>query len=393
MTNIPCTGEVFFRRLARDMVFPIIGHDMDFQSSLNHYEEFLTAHLPDFVTHLVSTSSPFQLDCDGLQKRVSTLSQAIKKALKFYLDGHISDAYSTLFKVLEDHNGRNSIFTIAFLPGKIFYRLTPLQNVEENFDRDRVFHIPFNLRRIIKAQRFSIAGYPTLYLGEDAYVCLKELGYSFNNKNNIRYVGSAFVNNKPINIVQILRVEDFYEKYFISPFKRDDLFNYLSSFPLIIACSYKVSDSSDTFKPEYIIPQMLMSYIRQRSNIDGVMYPSTKINYLNFKGYHPYNIALPAKKTPTDEDIVQGKFYCKELSDSFYWSEPQIFKKAPSTRHNNIFNSLISDRINRTEILEKGNFVPYGNTSYAPFENELLDKKFSLHVDTILKGLHKSFNK
>lgn len=33
---------------------------------------------------------------------------------------------------------------------------------------------------------------------------------------------------------------------------------YLLFFPIIIACSFKVNNENDSFKPEYIIPQLIM---------------------------------------------------------------------------------------------------------------------------------------
>lgn len=47
--------------------------------------------------------------------------------------------------------------------------------------------------------------------------------------------------------------------------------------PLIAACSIKVKHREDSFKPEYIVPQLLLQWIRNNQEIDGIRFSSTHI--------------------------------------------------------------------------------------------------------------------
>ncbi|MFW1494652.1 hypothetical protein ACEV9S_24505, partial [Vibrio parahaemolyticus] len=49
------------------------------------------------------------------------------------------------------------------------------------------------------------------------------------------------------------------------------------TWPLIAACSIRVKNPSDNFKPEYIIPQLLLQWARDYKSIDGIRYTSTHI--------------------------------------------------------------------------------------------------------------------
>jgi len=49
--------------------------------------------------------------------------------------------------------------------------------------------------------------------------------------------------------------------------------------PLVLACSVKVKNIEDDFKPEYIIPQLLLQWVRERDDIDGISYQTTHIDF------------------------------------------------------------------------------------------------------------------
>lgn len=42
--------------------------------------------------------------------------------------------------------------------------------------RGDIFHVPFEKRRLVGNQRYSIAGLPCLYLGSSIWICWEELG-------------------------------------------------------------------------------------------------------------------------------------------------------------------------------------------------------------------------
>ncbi|MFH4351795.1 hypothetical protein WAJ70_22165, partial [Acinetobacter baumannii] len=58
----------------------------------------------------------------------------------------------------------------------------------------------------------------------------------------------------------------------------NEVISYLIIWPLMAACSVRVKNTTNTFKPEYIIPQLLLQFIRYDEFFDGVSYFSTKVD-------------------------------------------------------------------------------------------------------------------
>jgi len=89
------------------------------------------------------------------------------------------------------------------------------------------------------------------------------------------------------------------------------LYNYLMIWPLVMSCSVKVRNYEDTFKPEYIIPQLLLQWVREKEHIDGISYQTTHIDFRKSlsKGDF-FNIVLPVK-----DNKVRG--LCDHLKSKF----------------------------------------------------------------------------
>lgn len=49
--------------------------------------------------------------------------------------------------------------------------------------------------------------------------------------------------------------------------------------PIILACSLLVSDNQATFKPEYIVPQLVLQWVTSQENVDGIQYPSLHVDH------------------------------------------------------------------------------------------------------------------
>src|SRR5690606_27062195 len=172
------------------------------------------------------------------------------------------------------------------------------------YQKKEMFHIPFELRNKVSTQRFSIPGFPSLYLGRTIYICWEELNRpSIDKIQAIRYK-----NIKPLKLLDltppIKDCEDI-----------DELYRFFMTFPLIMCCSVKVKDTSDTFKPEYIIPQLLLQWIRNNDSLDGIQYKSTHITSKVFNdSTELINIVLPVKTN--DESGI-----CKKLVAYFESTE------------------------------------------------------------------------
>ena len=101
--------------------------------------------------------------------------------------------------------------------------------------------------------------------------------------------------------------------------------NYIITYPLAAACSLRVEDRDTKFVEEYVIPQMLLNWIRENSNFDGVRYKSS-LNTTLVQGMGAVNIALPVKKFRYDGlcEYLTSKI---SVSDIGYLDVNEEYKK------------------------------------------------------------------
>lgn len=111
-----------------------------------------------------------------IHERQSQLIVRVKEAIDHAYDGRPTKAYDSLDRELDsDLKNFSEVLNIVEIPsGTNFYRI---RIHKENYPlpNDSFFHIPFNLRGKVKTQRFSIPGFPSLYLGNSIYVYWEEL--------------------------------------------------------------------------------------------------------------------------------------------------------------------------------------------------------------------------
>lgn len=189
-----------------------------------------------------------------------------------------------------------------------FYRIGEVENDNRYDSEDGLYHVPFHLRAQIAPQRFSIAEYPILYLSNSIETCWLE-------KDCIEeFFMSEYTLNNAIALVDI-SVPNEFEKVLqdLKP-----LFLFLITYPLIVASSIKVKDRDLPFKPEYVIPQFILQFIRNEKEIDGVMYTSTKIpNNKNNETWSYKNIAIPVLSN-------KDSGYCEKLRKKFNITMPKF---------------------------------------------------------------------
>jgi hypothetical protein len=296
-----------------------------------------------------------------------SLCDKIVETLQTYLNGDTFGAYEKLAKCLSSgkYDLKNNLgnFLVLDYPNYSLARnhSTP-HNIPENFrlfrtrlsdspafdirKRDDIFHPPFSKRHIIGINRFSIPGYPCLYLGSSLYVCWEEMGRPPLHK-------IAFSRFEPTNLQDS---HDFYQKllylnftpklleemsvckevFHLCELKECQVCNYLRNYPLQLACAIpcRYIGSETKFKEEYIIPQLLMQWIRQGSDYHGVCFRTTRVpqllstsqSFMDIKSHDKYiwkevilfNYAYPARNIDTD--------FCKDLVESFNFTVPISFE-------------------------------------------------------------------
>ncbi|MCR9016430.1 RES family NAD+ phosphorylase [Aquiflexum gelatinilyticum] len=211
-------------------------------------------------------------------------------------------------------NGKMSFDAFQSLDVKDFFRIRPLtldKGKINSLIKEDMFHIKYQERRKCRNYRFSISGVPALYLGDTIELCEKEIFYGMDVS---QYYVSYFRNQDSFKVITI----DFPESV-LWGLRADNFIpsalRFFAYLPFSVACLFRTAPPHNhSFNPEYIIPQLLMSFLKKNTEVDGVRFPSTKFPY-NEKIKPSFNYAFPVKEP--DEDG-----FCKNLKRIFDWTDP-----------------------------------------------------------------------
>lgn len=257
---------------------------------------------------------------------IKYLCNKLSEVINLFYDGRKGEAFST-FSTIMNGDTKNGLFSCIGIfdinPGDYYFRARE-RKIGVEFSIHDMFHIPLNKRGIVSMQRYSSIGYPCLYLGNTIYSCWEEMRRcSFNT-----LMFSAYKVRHKFSVFDV-RIPDQ------SDYTDGKLFKTLRRIPLVLACSFAVKNYNDVFKPEYIIPQMLVETVicnnrkitqYEKSAIDsdviwGIIYTSTHIS----KDF-PYgksfleNIVLPVIESNNPSN------YCYCLASLFDISQPLCYE-------------------------------------------------------------------
>lgn len=265
----------------------------------------------------------FYTELRDKRESIRQFSNAILESLRLYLDGRMVEAYG-IFDGMMDKIQDNVVITDIKGVGVInqFFRIRQ----EKVSERRELFHIPFDKITRVKAYRYSVAGFPCLYLAggpcdTPLSLCWTECGmpHSF-----------SWVEYKLADSTLKIPLIDLTLSPFASAINSqnlvtsalnrepidDFLIKMVTTYPLMAACSLVVEDKNQNFIPEYIIPQMLLGWVRKSEKIRGIAYFSCS-NEPSAKIINAFNIALPPSKS-----INVG--YCEKLKKEFLLSNPEF---------------------------------------------------------------------
>lgn len=257
--------------------------------------DFINVSMGVFIKHYGGPSVDFDL-----VEECKMLIESIKKSLSAYLDGSPYMAYKIFEKTFVD----NDSHLLMTLP-QIQYR-GPLFRVrgERNLStKNELFHTPFESRNSCGSYRYSILGYPSLYLAGSIETALKESRIIDN-----QYSAMLFINKDVLQCVDLSlpnRKMILWERYSLVLF-----------YPLIFACSLKVKEDNKPFKPEYVIPQLLFQVVSECSNLMGVSYTSTRVDNPDYRNAEQRNFVLKVPKAN------KAKGQSEQLADRFECTMP-----------------------------------------------------------------------
>lgn len=235
---------------------------------------------------------------------VEELTNKLLETVDNYLNGKVASSYKSFSKAMEPIK---DILPIKNVVNMTFYRMRSEGGLKDKKD---FWHIPFDKIHLSKSERFSIEGYPCLYLGYSKRVCELEITNGSLAK---------FVQKKPVEQILDLTIGQ-------GDRKEDILgIDLVKVYPLIASCYivpfYSALQGKECrpitsfFREEYIIPQLLTLYLKEEGLANGIIYYSVKDPNLDIHGNGENDlrnlVLFTNYKNITDE------MYDKELMDYF----------------------------------------------------------------------------
>lgn len=184
-----------------------------------------------------------------------------------------------------------------------------------------LFHIPYKKRYLARNDRYNMAGRINLYLS----TCLNLAWRECNMPEKFYY--AKLISNYDIiknwKFLCFLSPQSICTKYLVAPIFNnpeivsDFIARYLKTLPLIIACSLINRHGDVPYKPEYVIPQLVMQWINLHPDkIRGVLYFPCTLQK-SMRSWSGYNIAIPVIN-------FNKRGYGADLIDAFKIENPVL---------------------------------------------------------------------
>lgn len=313
----------------------------------------------------ISNDLPDDFDKDSLVKELLKSTTALIKAYSSYSEGKLITAINIMKKFL----AADAIKTYNLEPSQSWFRARKTSKSSSGFKAKEMFHIPFEKRTDVVNYRYSITGYPCLYIGNSILSCWEEM--------HTPALDDFVVSRVQVNSGKQVKTLDLRIPYqpISTPLwsgltdseRRKANLMLLKTWPLIIACSIKTITPDAQFKYEYIHPQLLMLALKeQETDFYGIAYTSTHVDSNMSADVDKYtNVAIPVKQ-------VRGKGLCKTLCETFSITRGVPFMEADIK---NVF-----DMANNFSLEEDGHLyistyrdgsAPYENTKFGQLEEFL----------------------
>ncbi len=277
--------------------------------------EFLRENFDMYIMDVKASLAPEENPLCGVEmcNMVSEQLETIKKTsdqlievLILYSEGKIVPASLKAFDVfkimkpqlMQRYSGAHRV--------ENYYRI---RGIDDNnpfpLERKELFHIPLKKNYLVGTERYSMPGHPCLYLSSQPELCWYECG------KPEKFAISRF--DIPQSEECYLKFIDFSQKlielmysfvtWFYNEKEKDKvrqyLLKYICTYPLRAACSIVVENPRYKFIEEYIIPQLLLQWVLNDEDFDGIRYEScNSSDEVNTLGGH--NIVLVTKKYDYD---------------------------------------------------------------------------------------------
>jgi hypothetical protein len=334
----------------------------------------------------------------GKRAAISSLCESIIAAVATVSHRGLDSAVALISPGLDAV--RTDLLTVArqnedtILRGQSLYRVRASKGTPLSAPWD-LFHLPFELRHLSAAARYSTRDVPCLYLANSIYTCWTECRLPEISKCDRDFLDSVYASRFEFN--QQPRLLDFcYPPWALlgaleslehpavpelvglqimhAPIGPDVvsrvryLASWLAIWPLLAAVSLRTAGEADRAQPEYLVPQMLMAWVQGSQSFDGIRYFSTREPAGPEMNHYAIDYAFPARTSR-----LTG--HCKELERLFLCTEPVGFgrvagadlKKLLSAKH----FALAESKFRRCMIRNDHEIWPYFETTYCDMEYAL----------------------
>lgn len=365
-------SDASFKQILNDdrLFLPIRWDGADFLSTLNGLFDYYINRIE--VLSKGSKGSYNQNHFKVNTTDIKSLCGSLNKVMIHYLNGFPSNAYISFKKVMN---------LLMDNPLKIYQKsstelfeasedsrykdddlkLFRTVSVEDNrpYQRTRLFHTPFNLRSKVSTSRYSIAGFPSLYLGTSLALCCEEIHRnpyeSFTLASMFKLERITEYTNTNIQVIELgVKPQDFVNVEYNNEIQERRLPRkllesekiksaYLLWYPLIASCSYIRTNKKDPFAPEYIIPQLLMQWVRNEIRVDDEYDQLVGIRYFSCVSVKAsdmgFNYVFPTSGQPKSAELP----YCSVLSKAFRLTNPVYIHEYSDIRSCECFLSMAKD--------------------------------------------------
>ena len=210
--------------------------------------------------------SPVETLCTGLLDVLAEYHRGLPASAfnKFdRLMTEISRTHEMPRASLKDSTQANCLFRMRLIDEGLVY------------PRKEIFHPSTSSRHLIGTNRYSIPGYPTLYLTDSLTLAQRESGSTSSAIVALFQLNRGF----QLGIIELgIRPRDF-DLNVESPRSKTStsverlsgraVQNYLIWFPLLAGCSFVRAHPGSPYADEYVLPQLLMQWIRMQSSGPG----------------------------------------------------------------------------------------------------------------------------
>lgn len=326
---------------------PIRWDGRDFESTLKQlFESYCNALFPKVIELWGNKSDPMDRlrSIDPLNS-IDSICSRLQACVKQYHLGFPAEAFFLFQSIMNDlinvplNIDEPSTRDVLSLGYNLDLFRVRLAKDTATHKRKEMFHVPASLRSLVSTCRYSIAGHPSLYLTDSIELGIAELHGDDNTLISRYRLADPKEEINRIGILDLgIKPQDFWEETNESNWRLrsvrqnthlDDSTvqsRYLLWYPLIAACSFIRAYKSRPFAPEYIIPQLLMQWLRGHSDNNALM----GIRYFSCASMRASNLGFNYV-FPTYDTAYQDE-YCSVLQSNFQLTEPVYYKDFSSPR-------------------------------------------------------------